>query len=851
MTIPIGLSPQIPIEKIQKSNNVSNITKVQENNNPDNQVSNPSAFKKDKDSNVSDSQTIKKALEYSFNEKQNSGGKVELQKVKDLGLVTQGISKLKDLKLTGGNAPETVDNVKTRPRSNTIIKTQVEDNLPSASGMIKDSGKNLSNNVSAQPKKLSLLEKIKKKFGPSANKVERAEIKSKLESIAGKYSFGLSKEEKASKMAEFKNAIKEKFSPENMKANNEAIKHKFTKEGIQETGQEIKHKFTKEGAKETWNDVKSVGTKVGDLVSPIKDPLMDVGVPALVTGVNGALTGVGIKTAKGVFEDLKKDPNLVKQEHIDSSKSAAGIAGGAGGVLGGTIGLGIRGISIGLAVKNAVTSGLEAKDFDRMAVEFKKDLKNVNQEIKNIDKVLKHIKNPESPKAKEFLAKKEELMQSKEVLKSSIKEAKAFSKEIKLIVADASIQAIGNGTALVSSATGVTAQLTATIAGGVGNTAVQATASVVGAAASGVTGVVDMALGGYAIAKDGISFAKNAKLKIDASNFDSNPPKALEIRFEKKMKTLEKDLAKTEKQIAKAIKENKPTAMLENKKALLETSISKLKPKLEEAKLDALIFEKASDKGKLEINKKYGYTDNLAGIAEQTITRRNLGFKALSITNNVVKVTGGAVTTGGTIATATGVGAPVGAVMTPVGYSLSGISAAGGVGLGIFKTIKTAMRVKKAEALNKELGKAGKLINNLENKLNATNEKLEALQKANPKDPGIKALQDEKNSITADLKEVNSLKNRIQVQMSKKSPDFAVNALVATLNKKAPPNASSEEKNAVKAEVRMVKAMLKNIYGVDPKTLLSEVPKGINQNDYIKLQKKSIKVLQNKIQYFA
>lgn len=239
-------------------------------------------------------------------------------------------------------------------------------------------------------------------------------------------------------------------------------------------------------------------------------------------------------------------------------------------------------------------------------------------------------------------------------------------------------------------------------------------------------------------------------------------------------------------------------------------------------------------------------------VSEQTINRRALGFKALGITNNTLKVTAGCVSTGGMIATATGFGAPAGAVMTPIGWTMSAVGSVNGIALSGYKTIKTLTRMNIAKGLNEQNNKIGNLITNINSSLKEKENELKSI-KDNPKHnkDDLSKLDSEIKQMKGDLKELVTLKSKLELQMNKKDPKFAINTLVNTLNKKIPENASQQEILEIKSEKRTVKALLKNVYKVEPKTLLDISPNEPNKNKLEKLKDKSIKALEDKIKFFG
>jgi hypothetical protein len=680
--------------------------------------------------------------------------------------------------------PSENENVKQTTTTRDIEDQPVVDGLSSASRMVTNSGKDIARMFNDKPvsePKLTLGQKIKKFFGPSANKQERNAIKSEFNAIAKDYNFGLSKEEKISKK--------------------EAIK------GF------------------------------------IKDNAINI-----ISG--GAAIGLGsksIKDADKLLTDLKTKSELTRNdEKFKSATSDITLAGGiAGAAIGGGIGVVSKGVSFITNLKAAVESGLEAKDFDKIAKELKTETKGIDKEIKELNKILKHTKNPGS--RQELIAKRENLELRKEALQHASGEAKAISKELKLNTAEKTLTAGANVVQIGATLTGTSASLAGTIiAHGAQSTLGLSTTIVTGAvsgAASGVVGVIDIGIGTVGIAKDSHSFVKNAKLKYDAVKFSENPAKAVETSYQKKLAGLEKQLKKLDK------KGN--SEEIRNQKLKIQESIGKVTNKLVDIRTDVKIFENGSPEAKMAVNRKYAYTENISAITTQTISRRGLGYKALGISNNTLKVTAGVVSTGGTIATATGVGAPVGAVMTPVGWGLSATSSVNSIMLNIYKLKTTLTRANKAGNLQKQYQAMNTFTANLEDKLKSARLNVDISKNNSSSGIDVSKEQVSIKTMEADLAKVNKLKARVEVQLNKKDPKFAINSIINTLNKKAPPNATPEEKEKIRAEVVMVKAMLRNIYQVDPKSLVAIDPKDPQKASLEKIQKKAIKKLESKIQIFA
>jgi hypothetical protein len=756
--------------------------------------------------NISGTESLKIALNRSLTAKISTNNPVSETKVKELDNLKKGVEQIGNTttissvkseinrinNLTQSQEPK--KNSETPPPNiiepsetnlNNLTESQpVHDDLTSTSAMLTKSGNDTTKMFAGKPvnePKLTLGEKIKKFFGPSLNKQERTAIKSEFNNIAKKYDFGLSKEERISKM------------------------------------------------------------------EAIKGFLKDNTVNMLSGGAAIGLGGKSIQTADKVLTDFRtKNENTRIVEKLVSGNEATSLAGGLGGaIVGGGIGFASKGVSFITALKSAVESGLEAKDFDKIAKELKAETKNIEREIKDLNKILRQTNNIDI--RQELIAKKEILIQKKEGLEHAMIDAKSISKELKLNTAEKTLQAGANAIQIGSTLTSTAATITGTaIAYGAKTTTEIGATVVTGAisgAASGVTGVIDIGIGTVGIAKDSYSFVKNAKLKYDAVKFSENPAKAVEISYEKKLAGLGKQLKKLEK------KGN--SEEIQNQKLRLQESISKVKNKLVDIKNDAIIFDKGSPEAKMAVNRKYAFTENISAITEQTINRRGLGYKGLSISNNVLKVTAGAVSTGGTIATATGVGAPVGAVMTPVGWGMSATSSVNSIMLNVYKLKTTLTRSNKASNLQKQHQDMTKFTTNLENKIKATKLNLD-IAKNNPSS-GINTFNEEIDlkKMEKDLASVNKLKSRLEVQMNKKDPKFAINTIITTLNKKVPTNATPEEKEKIRTEVVMAKAMLRNIYQVDPKSLMTIDQQNPQRASLEKIQKKAIKKLESKIQIFA
>lgn len=752
-------------------------------------------------------QSIKANLEKLFDKKINNNPTVNNDKVKKFDSLLNGIKKI-DSALT--KAIHQIEN-----KSSEVKKT-IENNNEKIKTKANESADKIKEKVTV------FSAAVKKKFGPSDNKIERQDLKKKFDSIASKYEFGLSKQEKQSKIADTKNAIKNHF--------NQFVANKELN-------------GTKVALKNELSQATTVVKNNHHIVSePIGNMAADgIGVATNINSAVGGFKKIGAIVEAGGLNQTGVANNAA--EVMSNANSAQSIATNSLGTLGPAIGGAVKVVTAGIDLGFAIHNGIKATDFRKMSNEFKKEAAGVQKEIKQLDKMIRAIGDPNLPSSQKLMEKRDALIGQKEALLLSSKEAHKIYKDFALATTGKSVEATAKGTQALISGVSLGAAIAGTVGGAAANTAVQATAGVVGAAAGGATGVIDIAMGSYGLVKDGISFTKSAILKKNAKSFKNNPPQAIQNHYEKKIGRLEKQLAKLEK---------KPN-ISEAEKSNIKNSIAKAKTKLEGVKADALIYKTATPEVKEQLNAKYGFNSNLMAVSDQTINRRALGFKGLGMANNGLKITAGCVSTGGMIATATGVGAPAGAVMTPIGWTMSAVGSINGVALGAYKSIKTLKRMSIAKGLNKQNEKTEKLMNNLSTSIKDKEASIKIMQ-SNPQQYSkgeISKLESEVKGMKEDLKELQAMQPRLELQMNKKDPKFAINTLIKTLNKQAPENASPQELADIKSERRVVKALLKNVYKVEPKTLMDIAPNDPNKTKLEKIQKQSIKKLEDKIKFFG
>ncbi|MFN8674367.1 MAG: hypothetical protein U0457_20095 [Candidatus Sericytochromatia bacterium] len=322
--------------------------------------------------------------------------------------------------------------------------------------------------------------------------------------------------------------------------------------------------------------------------------------------------------------------------------------------------------------------------------------------------------------------------------------------------------------------------------------------------ATGILGVITSAVD---TVKSVFSFRKTRDIRNKSAEFLKDPSAAQIKKAETKIQDLTTKLATAK----------------DDEKPAIQGKIDKLQAKLKDLK-------SPEGKGKL-------VESESTLVLNQINKRQDVKHKGFQIAKNVI----------GTTAAAIGVAVTFGALATPVGWVAMGVSAAGAIGLGIYKYFKKGAR----ENIKNNLQNQEKDLGNIKNKIEESKTQLQAKMtdidakiKEEPNNPehvdAKQKIQAQISDMDKDLGHINELADKVQVQLLLKSPEKAQQFLLEKLsNKQDTPEAKEERKQA--------KLIAVDVLGIKPELIKSMVS-GPNAED---AKNKVSALLKSKVQIFT